>query len=234
MSDRTSLGQIAPEQFDRLMDLLKGWVFSDSVRIRVNPSAFGPFGVISLNYEENEITKQLEEHQLPKTCVSQLRFYVPLMLFGILSGQRNYVAGLIADHENPEGESDLDPEKVRNEISARIRIIEESIASAELKRQYAIKSTANNPVFLQASWEVLEKRNMDGGPPLSNLIFANLRIQAQKPTRMGSAESHFVFDVPGFESLTITMTLEDIKDLSESIESLMNAIKQATPGESEQ
>ncbi len=234
MTDRMSLGQIDPDQFDRLISLLMDWVSSDSVRIRVNPSTIGPFDVVSFKFEEDEVTEQLEEHQLPKTCVSQLRFDVPLMLFGVLSGQRNYVTRIIADHESPEDETDLDFEKIRNEISARTKIIEEKIADAKLRRQYAIKNTANNPIFLDSSWEVLEKKNADGGPPLSNLIFANLRIQVQKPTRGGSVESHFVFGVPGFDSLTVTMTPEDIRDLSESINNLMNAMNQANPGESEQ
>lgn len=233
MNERTSLGRVASDEFDRFIDLVVAWVSSDAVRIRVNPATLGPFDIVSLKFDENDISSQLEEHQLPTTCVAQLRFYVPLMLYGILSGQRNNVTRLIADHEDSDNGSGLDIDQVRNEISTRTQVVEEKIVSAELKRQYAIKSSANNPVLLESSWEVLEKKNTDGGLPLSGLMFANLRIQIQKPSRGAGLESHFVFDSPRVDSVTITMTIEDLLDLSESVEGLMSAMKQAIQSESE-
>ena len=228
MDDRAVVDGIEPEQFDQLIDLLASWTADGSVKIRVRPPAR-----IALNFEEDDISRLLEQHSLPSDCIMQLHVDIPIILSGILSGNRNITTRFLVEHAEETQKDDVDGESIRREISHRIQQIEERFASAEVRRQYAIIREAKNATLVGTFWEINEKRSADGGTSLTNLVHATLRIEAKMPPTSLEREFEVPFgsnllDSLSTTALTMTLTLEDLEDLSKSIDQLKNAMNQSS------
>jgi len=229
MTDRIPLDGIEPEEFAQLVELLAAWIVKGEVKVRFRfPS------MVVFDFSEENISQQLERQKLPKACLPQLTHDIPIMLSGILTGHRNSVTAFLLDHAAiPRSKGAAKPKKqeIREEILSRIQSVEDKVLSAELRRQYAAKRTSKNSIYLDASWDIVEKRDESTGNPPSNLVYATVRISAQRPLSNTHALSFFspfildLTDTPFADSLTLTMTLEDLKDLAETLEKASKSLK---------
>lgn len=228
MSERIALDGVEPNQFDQLIDLLVGWIADNVVRVAIKPPTR-----ISLNYDSDSLVAELKDHDLPESIVTQLESDIPLMLSGILSGNRNTATRFLIGHEHQDEASDSEVENKRNEVSIRIQLVEEKVASAEIRRQFSIKRNAKSNVLTETSWEVSEKRSEDHGVPLSNLTYATLRIEAQTPPTSLDREldipfSINIFNPPKMDVMTLTLTLDDVEELMDVLGKIASALKQSS------
>lgn len=230
-SERITLDGITPEQFDQLVSLLVGWISSGEVVVRfIMPSE------VQLEFDEDNISRQLKDNKLPSNCVSQLRSDIPFMLQGILGGHRKAIAGFITDSSTVsevKGVAKPSKEQVRKEVEARIHCVEEKVVTHNLRRQFAIKGSAKTNTYVGASWDVVEKRSDSTGSILPDVVHATIRITAQKPRPVGVGREIFIpFTIPGytaeFENYVLTMTLEDLRDLLEKLGNAVKALSQTT------
>lgn len=232
LGDRITLDGIRPEQFDQLVSLLVRWISSGEVVVRfIMPSA------VKLDFDEANISRQLKDKQLPSGCVSQLRYDIPAMLQGILGGHRKAAASFITDNSTIseiKGAPKPGKEQIREEVETRIRFVEEKVVTANLRRQFVIKSSAKTNTYVGVSWDIVEKRSDSTGSTPPDIVHATVRINAQKPRTMEVEPEIFMpylYAIPGYaaelESYVITMTLEDLRDLVENLGNAVKALRQA-------
>ncbi len=230
--DRITLDGITPEQFDRLVSLLAHWISSGEVVAR-----FTMPSVVKLDFDEASISRQLKDKQLPSGCISQLRYDISLMLQGILGGHRKSAASFIADNSSVgeiKGAAKPSKEQIREEVETRIRCVEEKVVTADLRRQFAIKSSAKTNTYVGVSWDIVEKRSDSTGSTPPDIVHATVRINAGKPRAVGIEREIFIpylYAIPGYtaelESYVLTMTLEDLRDLVEKLGNAVKALRQA-------
>lgn len=237
MSERIPLDDIEPQQFDSLIDLLAQWLAQGEIKVRFRMPA-----QVEFVFGEEKISQQLKSAGLPPACSGQLRYDVPFMLSGILTGYRNSVTRMLADHVKVSakaGSPKPTKPQITQEVAARTQRVEERIVSAELRHQYAVKLTAKANTYIDTSWEVVEKQQDSTPGSLPKQTYATLRVTAQKPsTRAGDVGSLFPFgfdflNPPQYDELTLTMTTEDLQDLLESVSKALGALKQASSPERE-
>ena len=227
--DRITLDGITAEQFDQLVTLLAQWIRSEEVVVRfIIPSS------VRLEFDEDNISRQLKNSQLPSGCMSQLRFEISFMLQGILGGHRKSVASFIADSSTVsevKGKPKHSKEQIRAEVETRIRFVEEKIVTSDLRRQFAIKNSAKTNTYLGVSWDVVEKRSDSIRSTPTDLAYATVRITAQTPRPRKRGEIVFMpYMFPGyhgkFEDFVLTMTLEDLRDLAKELGNAAEALTQ--------
>ncbi len=230
MSSQITVGHVGHDEFTRLVDLLASWLTAGLVKVRFRLPA-----QVSFDFAEDNVSLQLEKHNLPKACIGQLRHDIPVMVSGILTGYRNMVVSFLASHESAYrtgGSPTPAEDQLRDEVLARIQYVEDRLVTADLRRHYAIKRTSKNSIYLDVSWEVVEKRSESTGSPPANLDYATVRITAQMPS--GGQDnvpflSPLIFDIvdtSGTESLTLTMTVEDLSDLLHALNKALTALRE--------
>lgn len=228
---RIALDGIEPKDFDRLVDLLADWIVKGEVNVR-----FGTSSVVRMDFDAQKIAQKLKKSKLPEeACIGQLRYEIAFMVSGILTGHRTGVTSFLVANVVIHKRKDApkpSKEQIRQEITARIQCVEDKIVTADLRRQYAVKTTAKNNTYLGTSWEVVQKRGGSAGAVLPGLAHATVRIDVQKPfLRVGTREFFFPFQLeisPGeSEGLTLTMTLEDLQDLATNLERAAKALEEA-------
>ena len=239
MTSRIPLDDITPEQFNQLVGLVSHWVARGEVSFRF----WLPSGV-AFDFDEDSISRQLISHQLPDSCMSQLKHDIPVMIGAILTGHRNSVVRFLANHsELPESEeaSQTTREQIRGEVLARIKSVEEKIVTAELRQRFAIKSSAKTSVYTDVTWEVVRKQSVSDGTTPSNLTYATIRIVGQKPSTIW-AEPQAYLPLPlligtspssDVDTIALTMSLEDILELKDSLEKASKALMEVMQGEGE-
>ncbi len=229
LSGRIAIDGITVEQFDQLVTLLAQWIRSEEVVVRfILPSS------VRLEFDEDNISRQLKNSQLPSGCMAQLRFEISFMLQGILGGHRKAVASFIADNSTVsevKGEPKHSKEQIRGEVETRIRCVEEKIVTSDLRRQFAIKNSAKTNTYLGASWDVVEKRSDSIRSTPTDLAHATVQITAQTPQPTERGEIVFMpymfSERTGkFENFVLTMTLEDLRDLAKELGNAAEALRQ--------
>lgn len=228
---RIALDGIEAEQFDLLVDLLARWISGGEIKVR-----FRVARTPVLDFDEENIAQQVKNNQLPGACISQLRTDIPLMLFGILAGFRSVVTSfLVAQSEPPErkGAQKASKAQIRQEVVTRIKCVEDKLVTSDLRRQYAVKSTAKTDTYLGVSWDVVEKHGESTGGLPPGLVHATVRIAVEKPAAPGRERGTFLpfvfeFGPAESEGLTLTMTLQDVQDLVENLGKAVKALRQAT------
>lgn len=228
--DRIIIDGITPEQFDQLVNLLVGWIAQGEVVVRF----VMPLGV-KLDFDEDNISRNLKEKQLPSNCISQLRNDIPFMLQAILGGHRKAVARFIADSSTAsEVKSAPKPtkEQMREEVDIRIRHVEKEVITSDLRRQFAIKSSAKTNTYFSVSWDIIEKRSDSTSSMPPDIVQATVRLNAQKPVATVVERQIFIpFAMPGygaeFENYVLTMTLQDLLDLIKELGNAVKALSQA-------
>lgn len=231
-SDRITLDGITPEHFDQLITLLTQWIRSGEVVVR-----FIRTTVVQLDFDEDNISRQLKNNKLPSGCISQLRLDIAIMLQGILGGLRKAVASFITDNSTVsevKGKPKKSEEQIRAEVETRIRCVEETIVTSDLRRQFAIRKSAKTNTYVGVSWDVVEKRSDSTGSILPDLVHATVRITAQKPRATEREEAIFIpyqYLIRGvtadIEDFVLTMTQEDLCDLAEKLGNAVKALRQA-------
>lgn len=226
-STRITIDGITPEQFDQLLTLLAQWIRSGDAVVRfLTPSA------VKLDFDEDNISRRLKASQLPSGCIPQLRYDIAFMVQGILSGQRKAVASFVTDNSEigeVKGERKPSKEQIRTEVETRIRYVEEKVVTSDLRRQFAIKDSAKTNTYLSVSWDVVQKRSDITSSILPDLVYATVRIVAQKPRTMESREIFFIpYPIVGrtteVEDFVVTMTLEDLRELIEKLNDAARAL----------
>ncbi|MBI2303166.1 MAG: hypothetical protein HYU86_00265 [Chloroflexi bacterium] len=235
MSERISLDDIEPQQFDSLVDLLAEWLAQGEVKVRFRMPA-----QVELDFVEEKVSQQLKSAGLPSACIGQLRLDVPFMLSGILTGYRNAVMRMLADHAKVSAKGTKPTrDQITKELTARAQRVEEKLVSAELRRQYVVKRTAKASTYIDTSWEVVEKQQDSVRGSVPKQVYATLRVTAQKPsTRAGDVGflppfSFGLLNPPQYDELTLTMTTEDLQDIVDSLSKALNALKQASTAKAE-
>jgi hypothetical protein len=227
-SERITLDGITPGQFDQLVTLLAERICGGEVTLRIIIPR-----EIRLVFNEDKISALLKKKGIPSDCMSQIRTDIPLMLQGILGGRRKAVANFLAENSAPpkaKDERQPSKEQVRAEVETRISCVEQKLVTADLRRQFAIKKSANNNTYVCVYWDIVEKCEDSTGIILSNLTSATVRIVARKPFTMEEEKTFFIpFLLPGLEKpneeFVLTMTREDLHELIKELSNAEEAIK---------
>ena len=227
-SERITLDGITPRQFDKLATLLAELIHGGEVMVRIIIPR-----EIKLVFNEDKISDLLKKKRIPSAGISQMRMEIPLMLQGILSGRRKAMAGFIAENTTPpkvKGERQPSKEQVRAEVETRISCVEAKLVTADLRRQFVIKKSANNNTYLCVYWDIVEKCEDNTGTILPNLTSATVRIVSRKPFTIEEERTLFIpFQIPGIEreseELVITMTREDLHELIKELSNAEEVIK---------
>lgn len=196
---------------------------------------------VILEFDRESISGHLKAHQLPDDCLSWLHHEIPYMLTAILGGKRTITARYLSHTvaRDSEEEPSASEEQIRNEFTARMEYVEDKLVTESLRHQYSIKQTSKTNVYSDMTWEVVQKQaeSTGGAPP--NLTYATVRITAHKPSPDGNELPVFV-QLPfslGLQSdddaLTISMALEDIRDLKAKLDEAAEALSNATQNGSE-
>ncbi len=233
-SDRITIDGITAEQFEQLVSILSQWIRSGEVVVRfIMPSA------VELKFDEDNISRQLKQNELPPGCISALRYDISFMLQGVLGGHRKVITRFLADNSTVsevKGEPKPRKEQIRTEVDTRLRCVEEKIVTSDLRRRFAIKKSAKTNTYLGVCWDVVHKRSDSTGSMLPDLVHATVRITAQKPSRTGREEEIFIpYAIAGYgqgvEDFVVTMTLEDLRELAEELGNAVRALKQVADTE---
>ncbi len=226
MTSSLVLDGMSSEQFAQLVELLVQWVSSRKLTIRIRLPA-----TIEFDLQDLKLRQQLEQHDLPSESVGQINNDIPVMLSGILTGTRNAAIGFLAQHAERPDDGDIDDGVVRDEIKSRVELVEGGLLTDALRTEYAIKRGSNNNVFDDVSWDIVERLVANDGKMSSGLVYANVRVAAQKPS---AGEDYFipgsVSSILGLggdrETVSFAMTEEDIERLAVALEKASEAIRQ--------
>jgi hypothetical protein len=227
MANRVSLDDVTPDQFDLLAHLLSETIADRRVKIRLwVPSS------VELRFDSAAISDLLDSWGLPVgACLSQLNADIPVMIAGVLSGRQVSATGYLATEtqltepglvtEESEDREDL----IRTELLERCAILESRVIDEELRRQYAVKTTAKNRILIGTEWEVVKRQSDDTGtlPPLG-LTYATVRFILQKPP---ISYVRYVGLRQESETVTAILTAEEIVELRDSLNQALAAIEQA-------
>jgi len=229
---RIALDNIQDKEFELLADLVAGWISRGQVKVR-----FWLPSDLSFDFDEEEIEKELKKHSLPYACLGQMRYDIPVMVFGILSGLRKSVANFLTGVASvPDGVPQPTGEEIKNEVDARIKCVEDKVVSSGLRRQYAVKHAAKTNTYAGISWDVVEKQGESTVSVGPGLVHATVRIATLNPMGRPTHRESFVPFLREFlgkgqeEGVTLTMTLEDVRDLVEGLEDCAGALRRAIEG----
>lgn len=233
-NDQIILDGITASQFRLLVDLLAEWMSTGLVKIR-----FAPNPVIE--FEDNRILPLLKERNLPQNCVPLMKWDVSFMLSGILTGSRGMMISFLTGNANarqPKGSKPPTEKQINAATTARLGYVEQKIVTSDLRKQYAIKDKAKTNLYYGTAWEVVRSQSQNDPTVPVGLTYTTLRIDTLKPSPMRNEEP---FSVPfnmlrpsGYESVVLTMTLQDLTDLIESLGNAAKAIKQSIDSEGKQ
>ena len=219
MAERVSLDNVAPDQFELLVELLTEHVRERRVKIRFwMPSA------LELTFDSEWMSALLRSNELPvEACLAQLGADIPILLSAILMGRRSEIIWHIAEETEltePDIEEDDSAEVIRAELLERCSVLEEKIVSEEIRHRYAIKATATNNILVGSEWEVVRRHSDSIRDSLEGLTYATLSLFVQKPI------GRFSRIRPESETITVILTSEEILELKNNLQDALEAITQ--------
>ena len=224
MADRVSLDNVSPDQFEQLAQLLAESISQRQITMRMwVPS------LVQLQFDSMWMTEALGQRDLPvEACLSQLRIDMPIMLAASLLGRTDTMSRHLAS-DTELTESDYLPddaeEVIRLELLARCELLEQEIITDGVRNRFAVKVTAKANILAAAEWEVVQRHSDSTLGPITGLKYANLSLFVQRPSR------NEISIAPESETLTVTLTEEDIIDLQSSLEAALTALQDVESGE---
>jgi hypothetical protein len=232
-NDRIVLDGMNAIQFNLFVDLLAEWILNGNVKVRILPESRPVF-----EFEENKLFPILKNNNLPEQCIGQLKMDIPFMLYGILTGRRGLIAAFLTNNANsrqPKGVKAPTQKNIQNEVKSRLEYIEQKIVTSDFRRQYVIKSRAKTSVYYGISWEVVRSQSENDITFPVGLTYSTVRIDTLLPSLRQKTDPFFnpfvVPDPTEFESVILTMTLQDLTSLIESLNNAARAIKQSIDSE---
>ncbi len=229
--DLAVLDGIKLTEFHLLVDSLSEWISSGIVKIRFSPNA-------NIEFDDSKILPLLKERNLPDNCVPLMKFDISLMLSGILTGSRGMIIGFLVDNANvrqPRGVKPPTEKQIKATTTDRLNYVEQKIVTSDLRKQYAIKNKSKTNLYFGTAWEVVRSQSEDDPTVPVGLVYATLRIDTYKPSLMRNQASFpIAFQAlrPGeYDSTVFTMTLQDLTDFIDSLNSAAKAIKQSIDSE---
>jgi hypothetical protein len=232
--DQVALDGISAIQFRTLVDSLSEWISNGLVKIRFGPQPQPEF-------DDNKMATLLKEKNLPQICVSLIKWDIPLMVYGILTGSRGIIINFLSSNAGVrKSKTTKAPttQQIEATTSARLAYVEEVIVTPGLRKQYAIKDKSKTNLYYSAAWEVVRSQSQsDISVPLG-LVYTILRIDTLKPSPKRSDES-FIIPINAIksselESIALTMTLQDLLDLIENLNHAVKAAKESIDSEAKQ
>ena len=220
MADRVSLDNVNPDQFEQLAQLLAESISKRQITMRMwVPS------LVKLQFDSAWMSETLNQRNLPvEACLSQLRIDMPIMLAASLLDRAETMSRYLAsDTELTETNySSNDTEEViRLELLARCEFLEQKIINDAIRNRFAVKLTAKTNTLAAVDWEVVQRQSDSTFNPMTGLKYANLSLFVQRPNH------NDISVAPESETLTVTLTEEDILDLQSSLEGALKVLQNA-------
>lgn len=220
MADRVALDNVSPDQFEQLAQLLSESISQRQITMRMwVPS------LVQLQFDSTWMEEALRQRDLPvEACLSQLRIDIPIMIAASLLGRTDTMSRhLASDTELTESDylSDDEEEVIRLELLARCELLEQEIITDGVRNRFAVKMTSKANTLAAAEWEVVQRHSDSTLGPTTDLKYANLSLFVQRPNR------NEISIAPESETLTVTLTKEDIIDLQSSLEAALTALQDA-------
>jgi len=204
-----------PERLSVLLPSVRDLIQEGRIRIKLSAQ-----GDAQLTYDEVIVAECAADWGLDRAEVERLlAVRLPEMITAILKRTRNYFISFQTEVV-PEGEEA--PSK--QEVEERLRLVEEFLIDDALQRRLAVKRMAKSETFLDASWEVLQKRADDSGPVRGNLLYGTIRVDLDRP---GVGETGGVYYYPPWAPRFVptsmsafALDLDDVRYLRRLLEQL--------------
>lgn len=226
--DQVILDNITASQFCLLVDLVEEWIPTGLVKVRFSPNA-------RIEFDDNKILPLLEKRNLPQNCVSLIKLDISFMLTGILTGSRGTMINFLtrnASVKTQKGSKPPTKEQITAATTAHLNYVEQKLITSDLRKQYAIKDKAKTDTYYRTAWEVIRSLSENDSTVPVGLTYATLRIDTLNSSLTESANPFFMPSKPGeYESVVLTMTLQDLEDLIENLSNAAKAIKQSMDSE---
>jgi len=186
-------------------------------RIRIKLSAAGD---AQLTYDEAVVGDCVADWGLDRAQVELfLGGRLPQMITAILKRTRNY---FISFQTEVISEGEEAPSK--KEVEESLGLVEEFLIDDALQRRLAVKRMAKSDTFLDASWDIVQKRADQSGPVRGNLLYGTIRVDLDRP---GAEDTGGVYYyppwAPRFTPTSISafaLDLDDVRYLKRLLEQL--------------